>query len=112
MSLYAEYLTERTDRKIIENERGFIVYEYGSDQNGSFCYIIDVYTKPEYRTFGEARKLADIVAKEAKELGCSILYGSVSMLAKGHIESIKVLDAYGMIYSHSVDENLFFKKGL
>lgn len=44
-SLYGNYISERSNGKILENDFGFIAYR--TDQGE--CYIIEMYIKPEFR---------------------------------------------------------------
>lgn len=109
MSIYAEYLAERTDDKIIERVEGFITYRY---LNKDQVYIIDLYVVPCFRKQGIASKLANIVCEEAKKAGCKEMLGTVNPSCKGANESILTLIAYGMQVSSSTNNIIVFKKGL
>ena len=108
-SLYAQYLTERTDDKIIEIESGFITYRY---LNNDQVYIIDLFILPQYRKAGWASTLGDRVCEEAKEKGCKEVLGTVNLSTKGANASILTLIAYGMVVSSCSDNIIIFKKGL
>lgn len=110
MSLYAKYLTERTDDLIIEMEDGFATYRYMLDDKA--VYIIDIYTVPKKRKGGIATFLADAVVKEAKDRGCVTLLGSVVPSTKGSTDSIKVLIAYGMKLASAGNDCIFFRKDI
>ena len=106
-SLYAQYLKERTNDKIIEVKQGFLTYRY---MDNNIVYIVDIFVLPEYRKAGWASSLANLVVGEAQGLGYKELIGSVAPWAKGAHESILVLIAYGMKF-HSCDKDLIvFKK--
>ncbi len=108
-SLYAQYVNERTNDSIVESPEGFITYRYlGADQ----VYIVDLFVLPEFRKQGIARKLADMVCKEAKDKGCKELLGTVNPSCKGSNESILTLLAYGMSVNSSSNNVIVFKKGL
>lgn len=106
-SLYAQYLTERTNDKIIEMEEGFVSYRF-VDKNA--VYIVDIFVKPEFRKQGFASKLADCVAAEARKHGCTSLLGTVDPRTKGSTISLCVLVAYGMKVSHLHEGLIVFKK--
>ncbi len=108
-SLYARYLDERTDDKIIENEFGFITYR---KMNSIQMYIVDLYILPEMRCKGLASKLADQVEVIAKGLGCTEIIGTVNPSCYGAKESILTLIAYGMDVYSSTDNIIYFKKGI
>lgn len=106
-SLYAQYLTERTDDKIIEQEEGYVTYRYLSAQE---VYIIDIFVLPKLRKNGIATNLADAVCKIAKNKGCKELIGTINPSAKGANESILTLIAYGMTMNSCADNIIVFKK--
>lgn len=94
MSLYADYLLERTTDHIMETEWGFATYRFLNDNKS--VYIIDIYTDPDHRNKGEGTALADAVVDEAKVLGCTELLGTVVPSTKGSTTSVAVLIGYGM----------------
>lgn len=110
MSLYADYLTERTDDLIIENENGFATYRYLNE--GRSVYVIDIYTIPEKRKEGAASWLADLIAIEAKSRGCTEMLGSVAPDTHGSTVSLKVLLAYGFQLQSSVSNAIILRKEL
>lgn len=108
MSLYADYLHERTDDQMFENGYGFVIYKYIDDT----VYIIDIYIKPDMRRKNLAASLADMVVEKAKGKGCKALIGSVMPSAKGSTDSLKVLLGYGMTLVSSGDNCIFFRKDI
>ena len=107
MSLYANYIQERTDKLILEDERGFAVYSW---QAGA-VYLEDIYVLPDYRKTGVAAEFADKICQLALEKGIHKLLGSCVPTAKGSTESMKVLIAYGMkLDSCAVNFILFSKE--
>jgi GNAT superfamily N-acetyltransferase len=110
VSLYAEYLKERTYDEIIETEHGFATYRFIED--GKAVYIIDVYTVPEMRQKHVASELADQIAKIARNKGCTYMIGTVNPAAKGSTESLKALLGYGMRLQSSHSEGIILKKEL
>ena len=107
MSMYAEYLTEKTDDQILEVQEGFATYRYIDEKT---VYIIDIYVKPEFRRNHIAKAMADTIVRLAKEKGCQILLGSVVPSAKGSTESLKALIAYGFQLHSSQQNFVVFKK--
>jgi predicted GNAT family acetyltransferase len=107
LSLYAEYLKERTKDLIIETEDGFATYRY---LDHGQVYIIDIYVVPEKRQKGAASKMADAVVKEAKLKGRTALIGTVVPSTNHSTISLNVLLAYGMTLASSSNDCIIFKK--
>lgn len=107
MSLYADYLREKTSDYILELDKGFITYRYVDDKT---VYIVDIYIMPEFRRDKVASTLADHVVREAKSRGCTKLIGSVIPSNKNSNISLKVLLGYGMILESSTNDFIVFKK--
>lgn len=110
MSLYANYLREKTNDEILETDKGFATYRYLD--NDKTVYIVDIYVLPDFRNTHEASKMADSIIAEAKEKGCTKMIGSVVPSAKGSTASLKVLLAYGMTLDSSTNDFILFKKEL
>lgn len=110
MSLYADYLAERSSDKIIEGTSGFATYRYLND--GKSVYVIDIYTVPSERKKGAASLLADLVAKEAKEHGCIEMLGTVVPSAKGSTISLRVLLGYGFELQSADKDLVVFRKDI
>lgn len=108
MSLYAQYLMERTDDLIIETQHGFATYRYLDD--GKCVYIIDIYVVPEARNKKIASSLADVIVKEAKDRGAIRMLGSVVPSSKNSTASMKVLLGYGMTLDSAGPDAIFFRK--
>lgn len=109
MSLFSEYLAERTNTQIIETTQGFATYKFLEDNT---IYLEDLFVKPEFRRSHVASELADKVCALGKVKGCTHLIGSVVPSAKNSTESIKVLLAYGMKVSKSMNDFIVFRKEL
>jgi hypothetical protein len=106
MSLFAEYLLEKTQDQIIEKTYGFITYSFQADS----CWIKDLYIKKEFRNMNKATDLADEVAEVAKTFKLKKLLGSVIPSNKGSTESVKVLLAYGMKLDSATNDFILFSK--
>jgi hypothetical protein len=106
--MYAEYLKEREDKNVLENEHGFVVFKYFDE----FTYIIDIFVKPEMRKTHVARDLANEVCAISRAMGKKQILGSVDVRANGATESLKVLLAYGMRVDSVDGQVIYFKKDL
>ncbi len=109
MSLYAEYMKERSGIGCLETEEGFATFTY---PNENIVYVIDVYVKPELRRQGIASLLVDRICDLAKETGRKQLLLTVDLNTKGSQESLKVCMAYGAKLSHGDKEKMFLYKDL
>lgn len=107
MSLYADYLLERTEDQIIENEYGFCTYRFLDEKT---VYIIDIYVVPECRRQKDASFMANEVVEIAKERGCTELLGTVNPSAKGSTTSMRVLLGYGMTLKRAENNLIVFTK--
>lgn len=110
MSLYARYLTERTNDRILETEHGFATYRLLPEAKS--VYIVDLYVDPDFRKSGAASRLADQIAEMAKKEGATKMLGSVVPSTKGSNDSMKVLLAYGMRLQSSAFDLIVFEKEL
>lgn len=110
MSLYADYIIERTQDSIIEGPSGFVTYRYLNE--GRSVYIIDIYTVPDERQKGSAAILADLVADEARSKGTKEMLGTVVPSTKGSTISLKVLLGYGMQLMSATNDMIVFRKDL
>jgi ribosomal protein S18 acetylase RimI-like enzyme len=107
VSLYADYISERTNDSIIEIPQGFATYRLLNEKT---CYIIDIYVIPEARQSKIASKLADEITSLAKAKGCTELIGTVVPSAKNSDTSIKVLQGYGMKLDSAQNDLIVFRK--
>lgn len=109
MSLFGDYIKERTDKNIIEDDRGFATFKIFD--NGE-CYLEDIYVVPAFRKTHVATEMADRVCEIAKEHGCDTLVGSVCVDDKNATKNMKVFLAYGMNIYKNVGTLTFLKKDL
>lgn len=108
MSLYADYLREKTTDEIIETDIGFATYRYLEEKKT--VYIVDIFVVKEKRNHLVASQLADMIVKEAKINGATKLLGSVIPSNKNSTSSLKVLLGYGMTLDSATNDFLLFKK--
>ena len=109
-SHYAEYLAERTSDMIKEFSTGFIQYRYLD--GGKSVYVVEIYVVPDHRKKGTASSMADMVAVEAKEKGCTEMIGSVVPSTKGSTASLSVLLAYGFELQRASNDFITFRKDI
>ena len=108
MSLYADYLTERTSDKILEiPDKGFATYRYLNEKQ---VYIIDIFTVPAMRKSGLASEMANMIAVEAKAKGCSEMVGTCVPSTNNSTISLKVLLAYGMKIASATNDLIILTK--
>lgn len=105
-SLFAQYIYERQNKSIVEDENGFATYYFIENT----CYIEDLYVIKDARKKGIAASYADRIAEEAKRNGASKLMGSVNVLANGATDSMKVLIAYGFSLLSANNNMIFLTK--
>ncbi len=107
LSMYGQYITERTNREILETEHGFATFQVLPN---NIFYIIDIFIKPEYRRSRKASELTDNLENIAKEKGSKWILGSVDDAAKGAEVSHKALQAYGFKPYKSAGSMNFYLK--
>jgi hypothetical protein len=108
MSLYSDYVHERTDKHVYETTKGFIVYSFTEDA----LYIEDVYVVKQYRRQRTCFEFGDYAAGIARFKGKSKLLGSVMVNTKGASESMQMLLAYGFKLDSSTNNFILLKKEL
>lgn len=110
MSLYAEYVRERTNDGVIEIEEGFITFRWL--HNTKQVYIVDIFVRPDKRNKGFASVLADKVAEMAKVIGYTEVLGTVVPSTNHSTESLRVLLSYGMTLLSASNDLIVFKKDI
>lgn len=108
MSLYADYLKEKTGHFVLEIENGFASYKYLDD--GKTVYIIDIYVRPEFRKTKIASTIADSIVEIAVKNGCNSLLGTIMPSNKGSTTSLKFLLSYGMHLDSSANDLIVLRK--
>lgn len=108
MSMWANYLTEKTTDQILETDKGFATYRYLEDRNA--VYIVDLYVLPDFRKTNTASDIADNIVEMARKKGCNKLLGSVVPSNKNSTTSLKVLLAYGMLLESASNDFIVFRK--
>lgn len=107
MSLYADYITERTNDLIIEHDKGFATYRYLNEKQ---VYVIDIFVSQEFRSSGYALQLVNEIANKAKLKGCTEMIGTVVPSTKNSTYSLKGLFWYGMKLDSATNDLIVCKK--
>ncbi len=110
MSHYGDYIMERTDDLLLEQDDGFVHYRFLDD--GETVYIVDIFVPKHCRGGRVATQLADLVCDEARRRGFKTLMGTVMPSAKNSTISLKVLLGYGMRLASAGPDAIFFRKEL
>jgi GNAT superfamily N-acetyltransferase len=110
VSLYARYAAERCGHSVLEIPEGFATYTV--DAEAGTVYILDLYVIPAARRHGYGTRIADRICAEAREHGCTKLFGSIDPATHGAHASMLGLLAYGMTVSHLHGDLIFFAKDL
>ena len=106
MSLYAEYLKERTNDIIIENDFGFVVYRR---LNETTVFIVDIFVKIDSRKEYNGTKLVDLVVEVSQP---EVLMATIVPAAKGSTNSLKAALAYGFLLDSSCNDFIILKKNI
>lgn len=91
MSLYSEYVKERLNKEVIENENGFATYLFMDDG----VYVEEIFVRKEYRNKGIAKEMLDQISVIAKNKGYKKMIGSVVPSTNGATHSLQAAFAYG-----------------
>lgn len=108
MSLYAEYLKEREDKHVIENDFGFATYSINKEE----IYLQDIYIKPEYRLQGMGKDFLRYVENEGLSHGCKFITGSVDTKLKSCTDSAKAILSCGFKVAGLRGDLIIFYKEL
>jgi GNAT superfamily N-acetyltransferase len=91
MELFRQYLLERENVHLLNEEWGFATYSFGEDH----VYLQDIYVVPEKRNTGLGVHLMNEVGKMAKERGCSLMLGSVDEKGNGSEDMKSIMKHLG-----------------
>lgn len=105
-SHYGQYLKERENFEIIEDERGFATYIILGEE----CYLRDIWIAPEFRKSGVGRSFCDEVEKIAKANGCKYLTGTVVPNTKGATGNMVAVIKCGFKIHSSTHEKIVLIK--
>lgn len=109
MGLLYEYMKEREGYKFYETDEGLIMYKLVPEVNA--VYVTDIYVVPDKRNEYIGTYMTDKVVADCKErYGCTLLVGSVCLDDSKCSINRKILETYGMTFSHQEGSMLYFKK--
>ena len=72
-TLYAQYISEREDALVLENENGFLTYKIMNQE----CLVINMFIKPALRKKGEGRFLVSELSDIARAKGCLYITANI-----------------------------------
>lgn len=84
-TLFYKYISEREGKRIIEDERGFIVYKI----NGADCFIAEAFVDESARGTSAGMDLVRHLKAEAQAEGCKTISGTVWVNAKGSMRALR-----------------------
>lgn len=107
MDLFKEYLKERENKEVIENEYGFIIYKLFDKE----CFIADFYIKPAFRNTIVLPNFIDQLAKIAKSSECDHISAKLYIADNGHQKTLMAAFKMGFnILSTNNDCIIIIKK--
>lgn len=109
MSLLSDYHKELGIKKVIESDHGFLVYYFVLPDE---CYLEDVYVIPEKRKSGLCFQMFDQAAKQAKDLGCKYLTGSIIPSSNNAESSAQMQLKYGFRFLRKGPNVIYMIKDL
>ncbi len=109
MSLYGDYNSEREDKNIIEDDKGFMTFVLIPPDT---LYLEDIYVKPEFRKQGHAKVLFEKVKATAKSWGCPHITTSIKPSANGSTDSLKVSLTAGFQLLRASQDAIILIKGV
>lgn len=108
MSLYKDYLKEREDMEVYENEHGFVSYCYLEQDQA--LYLAEIYVVPKKRNTPAGYRLYQRVVNIAKANGYSKIMGSVDVTTNGYELSEKLMGKLGFRFYKKVGYLIYFIK--
>jgi GNAT superfamily N-acetyltransferase len=109
IDMFKMYNKERLGYETLVTDKGFATFEIEADAGE--VYIVDIYVLPEHRKSGEASKMSEAICLFAKKShGCNSLRGTVDFTLPTASDSMAVLLAHGMKFSHIDDSLMVFIK--
>lgn len=108
MSHFAQYTLERTDRLVLEDERGFATYVFYPE----CVYIEDVYVAPEFRRNGVASEFVETIEKLARSRSITKCAVTVAPQAKTCMDSLKAVIALNFKLIKADNSLLYFERNI
>jgi len=108
MSLWAEYLSEREGKEVIEDDDSLISYFI----EGEVCCIGEIYIKKEKRHGPKGREIFKKVCDIARAAKCKEVYGTVSPQDRNAVRNITIQLAIGFTLKEQVNGLYIFSMPL
>ncbi len=110
LSLYAQFIHEKTTDKILETDDGYAMYRFLND--GRTVYVVEIYVVPEKRRSGVASQIMNDIAYLAKAQGCTEMLGSVIPSSKYSTRSLKACLGYGFTLASAGNDFIILRKDI
>lgn len=112
MSLFADYISERESKGIIEDINGFATFCKLDDPKTRepTVYVEDVYVVPTMRQKKIASEYLDKIANIAKGQGISKMLTTVKPSSNASTESLKAILGYGFKLKASAEDAILFER--
>lgn len=91
MSLYADYVRERNRWDVIENDDGFLAYQFGE----GVCWVRELFIVPEKRNKHRARAMLDALAEQCAKKDVRFFYATVCPYARDSDAVLTMALKYG-----------------
>lgn len=106
-TLFANYISEREGKRIIEDERGFLIYKIQGDE----CYLAEGFVREDARGGSAFSDLLRHVYATAQSEGCKVVTANIHLADKGAMRTLKaVLNRGFRVASASSDVLLIVKE--
>jgi L-amino acid N-acyltransferase YncA len=106
-TLFAKYLSEREGKRIIEDERGFIIYKI----QGEECFLAEGFIQVESRGSSAASDLLRNLIATAKAEGCKTVTATIYLSDPGAMRTLAAALKRGFrVYSANHDVLLIAKE--
>ena len=106
MSMYKEYIEEQLhNRFVYETEYGFLTY----NKTDEMLRLEEIYIKKEFRQQGKASEFYDKSEEIGRELGCTMLIGSIVLGTNNAEESMMCL-LKNKFKLHYIDDIMIYLK--
>lgn len=83
-TLIAKYISEREGKRIIEDERGFIIYQI----NGDDCFLAEMFVQDQDRGGGAASDLLRHLYAAAQAEGCKAITATIYLADHGAMRTL------------------------
>lgn len=112
MSLFADYISERENKGIIEDVNGFATFYKTTDPktHEPVVYVEDVYVIPTMRQKKIASEYVNKIVEIARGQEYRKILTTVKPSANGSTESLKAILGYGFKLKASAEDAILFER--